>query len=58
MSAASIATPPRALAGILQQLGPGLIITASIVGSGELIMTMDGGMTMPRIELQAVIAAA
>lgn len=30
---------PTTLGGILRQLGPGLIITASIVGSGELIVT-------------------
>ena len=33
------APPPTAPGAILRQLGPGLIITASIVGSGELIMT-------------------
>jgi len=31
--------PPRSLGGLLQQLGPGLIISAVIVGSGELIVT-------------------
>lgn len=30
---------PTKVGGILRQLGPGLIITASIVGSGELIVT-------------------
>lgn len=30
---------PTSAVGILRQLGPGLIITASIVGSGELIVT-------------------
>jgi Mn2+/Fe2+ NRAMP family transporter len=30
---------PTHLTGVLRQLGPGLIITASIVGSGELIVT-------------------
>lgn len=29
--------PPRTLGGVFRQLGPGLIIAASIVGSGELI---------------------
>ena len=36
------ATPraaPTTFGGVLRQLGPGLIITASIVGSGELIVT-------------------
>jgi len=31
--------PPRTFGGILRQLGPGLIIAGSIVGSGELIAT-------------------
>ena len=31
--------PPTTLGGILKQLGPGLIIAGSIVGSGELIAT-------------------
>lgn len=39
----TIATPPRTVAGVLRRLGPGLIIAASIVGSGELIMTTKTG---------------
>jgi Mn2+/Fe2+ NRAMP family transporter len=31
--------PPRTLGAILRSIGPGLIITANIVGTGELIMT-------------------
>ena len=38
-----IREPPSSLVGILKQLGPGLIIAASIVGSGELIMTTKTG---------------
>ena len=34
---------PRGPAAILRQIGPGLIITASIVGSGELIVTAKLG---------------
>ena len=30
---------PTTLSGIIRHLGPGLIITATIVGSGELIAT-------------------
>ena len=30
---------PKTFTGILKHLGPGLIITATIVGSGELIAT-------------------
>ncbi len=35
--------PPSDLKGILKQLGPGLIISANIVGSGELIVTTKVG---------------
>jgi Mn2+/Fe2+ NRAMP family transporter len=31
--------PPRTFSGVLRQIGPGLIISAVIVGSGELIVT-------------------
>lgn len=37
--AAAPINAPTSFAGILRQLGPGLIITAGIVGSGELIVT-------------------
>ena len=42
-SALGIREPPRSLLGGLRRIGPGLIITASIVGSGELIMTTKMG---------------
>ena len=35
--------PPRTVGGIIRQLGPGLIIAGSIVGSGELIATTAVG---------------
>ncbi|MBX3444068.1 MAG: transmembrane Mn(2+) transporter [Planctomyces sp.] len=35
--------PPRTFSGTLRQLGPGLIIAGSIVGSGELILTTKTG---------------
>ena len=31
--------PPTSLRGLVRHLGPGFIITATIVGSGELIVT-------------------
>jgi Mn2+/Fe2+ NRAMP family transporter len=37
------ADPPTTIRGILRQLGPGLIIAGSIVGSGELIATTAVG---------------
>ena len=38
-----IQDPPSSPGGILRQIGPGLIIAANIVGSGELIMTTKTG---------------
>ncbi|HSB61485.1 MAG TPA: Nramp family divalent metal transporter [Vicinamibacteria bacterium] len=37
--APGILEPPRAFWGILRSIGPGLILTANIVGTGELIVT-------------------
>lgn len=41
--AVSTLDPPKTIGGILKQLGPGLIIAGSIVGSGELIATTAVG---------------
>ena len=41
--ASEVADPPRSPFQILQHIGPGLIIAANIVGSGELIMTTKTG---------------
>ncbi len=41
--AESVESPPRTLVEVLRRLGPGLIIAASIVGSGELIATTITG---------------
>lgn len=41
--AGGVVDPPRDAWGILKQLGPGLIIAGSIVGSGELIATTKTG---------------
>ena len=43
MTTPSTREPPRSLAGILRCLGPGLILTGAIVGSGELIATTKVG---------------
>lgn len=39
----AIVDPPSSFGNILKQIGPGLIIAANIVGSGELIMTTKTG---------------
>jgi Mn2+/Fe2+ NRAMP family transporter len=38
-----VQAPPNSFGGILRQLGPGMVIAASIVGSGELIATTTTG---------------
>ena len=38
-----ITEPPRSFGGILKRIGPGMILSASIVGSGELIATTTLG---------------
>lgn len=38
-----IAEPPKTLPGILRRIGPGMILAASIIGSGELIATTTLG---------------
>jgi len=42
-SGQDVRLPPQTIGGILRQLGPGLIIAGSIVGSGELIATTKTG---------------
>jgi Mn2+/Fe2+ NRAMP family transporter len=42
-SSLEVENPPKNVGGILMRLGPGLIIAASIVGSGELIGTTKTG---------------
>jgi manganese transport protein len=41
--AEDVSEPPRGLANIFRQIGPGMILAASIVGSGELIATTTLG---------------
>src|SRR5436309_15211606 len=43
LPADAIQDPPRSLAKALRQIGPGLILAASIVGTGELINTTSLG---------------
>jgi Mn2+/Fe2+ NRAMP family transporter len=43
VNAPEIKDPPRSLGGILLSIGPGLILTANIVGTGELIATTKLG---------------
>ena len=42
-SSSSVREAPKTLGGIIKELGPGLIIAGSVVGSGELIATTVAG---------------
>ena len=50
-----VASAPKTWAGIRRQLGPGLIISANIVGSGELIVTTKLGADLGFIMLWFII---
>ncbi len=47
--------PPRSLFGALRRIGPGLILSASIVGSGELIATTTLGAEVGYVALWIII---
>lgn len=50
-----VAEPPRSLFGILRRIGPGMILSASIVGSGELIATTTLGARVGYVLLWFII---
>lgn len=43
LRAADVEEPPATLAGALRRIGPGMVLAAAIVGSGELIVTTTYG---------------
>lgn len=49
--------PPRSIAGALRSIGPSLILTANIVGSGELIMTTALGATAGFVALWVILVS-
>jgi Mn2+/Fe2+ NRAMP family transporter len=55
--AADIEEPPATLAGILRRIGPGMLLTASIVGTGELIATTRLGADVGYVMLWAIIVS-
>lgn len=52
-----IAEPPKSFGGMLRHLGPGFILSASIVGSGELIATTTFGAKAGFIALWVILAS-
>lgn len=53
--AADIEQPPRSLPGKLLRIGPGMILSASIVGSGELIATTTLGAEVGYVALWVIL---
>jgi Mn2+/Fe2+ NRAMP family transporter len=51
----AIEEPPKTFGAIVRRIGPGLILTASIVGSGELIATTQLGAKVGYVLLWAVV---
>jgi Mn2+/Fe2+ NRAMP family transporter len=54
---AAIQDPPTTLLGILSHLGPSMILSASVVGSGELIMTTTLGAQAGFVALWVIIVS-
>ncbi|MBL8178642.1 MAG: Nramp family divalent metal transporter [Bryobacterales bacterium] len=52
---ADIEEPPRTLGGMLRRIGPGMILSASIVGSGELIATTTLGAEVGYVALWVIL---
>ncbi|MDA0205780.1 MAG: Nramp family divalent metal transporter [Acidobacteria bacterium] len=53
----SIQPPPTTLWGALKRIGPSLILTANIVGSGELIMTTALGASVGFVALWVILVS-
>ncbi|MEO5823179.1 MAG: Nramp family divalent metal transporter, partial [Vicinamibacteraceae bacterium] len=53
----SVETPPRALGAALKRIGPGMVLAASIVGSGELIATTTLGAEVGYLALWIIVAS-
>lgn len=52
---ADIEEPPHTLAGALRRIGPGMLLTASIVGTGELIATTRMGADVGYVMLWVIV---
>lgn len=54
---AAIKEPPRTLWGVLSHVGPSMILSASVVGSGELIMTTTLGAQAGFVALWVIVVS-
>ncbi len=52
-----VSDPPRSLGAILRRIGPGMILAASIVGSGELIATTTLGAQVGYVALWVILGS-
>ncbi len=57
LTRSDIKDPPQSLGGRLKHLGPSLILTANIVGAGELIMTTTLGATAGFVTLWVILVS-
>src|SRR5262245_34375578 len=57
LTADTVETPPSALAAALKRIGPGMVLAASIVGTGELIATTTLGATVGYLALWIILAS-
>jgi manganese transport protein len=53
----TVETPPTALGAALRRIGPGMVLAASIVGSGELIATTTLGAEVGYLALWIIVAS-
>src|SRR4249920_3178448 len=53
----TVETPPRALGAALKRIGPGMVLAASIVGSGELIATTTLGAQVGYLALWIIVVS-
>ncbi len=54
---AAVEEPPRSIAGALRRIGPGMLLTAAIVGTGELIATTRLGADVGFVMLWAILGS-
>lgn len=57
LTEATVEEPPKSFFGKMKYLGPGFILSASIVGSGELIMTTQLGAKAGFVTLWVVLVS-
>ena len=57
-SSHEIREAPRGLGGLLRNIGPGIVVSGSVVGSGELLVTTRMGAEVGFVFLWGVIVAS